>query len=399
VVGDMRPNLQPRVSTFDAATGARSDLAHSDGGSDPAVSPDRRLVAYAGKAGTYPALFVVPTAGGDAVQGARVRGTIVFLSQRDPAGSLYAENAAGGPLRLILPGTNAEGDIRGSIFLGPVVWSPDGNHFLYDLIAVQGANGQTENQMSISDLSGHERRLLAADAGWPPSWSPDGRQVAFDRCCGDHPGIWVADIGGGERRLATDSASHGHPLWSPDGRWIAFIGHGTSVGAVGTDGGWALMVVSAHGGNPRQVVCCVADAQPAWSPNGKHLAFLSFGETPALYITDLSGRVRLIDGAASGPPAWSPNGKWLALARGGSDSSAATVGTWIERPNGHARRRLSRMQPTDDNVGEPPAWSPDSRALAIAAGLTPDIWVLPLTGSPHAITEGGRLGYPNLEPS
>src|SRR5262249_31434113 len=68
VVGGMRPNLPPRVFTFDAPTGARSDLAHSDGGSDPAVSPDRALVAFAGKAGAYPALFVVPAAGGDAVQ-------------------------------------------------------------------------------------------------------------------------------------------------------------------------------------------------------------------------------------------------------------------------------------------------------------------------------------------
>src|SRR5262249_46844252 len=78
---------------------------------------------------------------------------------------------------------------------------------------------------------------------------------------------------------------------------------------------------------------------------------------------------------------------------------AGRAGTRPGQRTGPARRRLSRMQPTDDNVGEPPAWSPDSRALAIAAGLTPDIWVLPLTGSPHAITEGGRLGYQNFEPS
>src|SRR5262249_40801037 len=252
VVGDMRPNLQPRVSTFDAATGARSDLAHSDGGSDPAVSPDRRLVAYAGKAGTYPALFVVPTAGGDAVQGARVRGTIVFLSQRDPAGSLYAESAAGGPLRLGFPRANAGGDSRGSIFLGPVVWSPDGNHFLYDLIAVQGANGQTEDQMWISDLSGHERRLLAADAGWPPSWSPDGRQVAFDRCCGDHPGIWVADIGGGGRRLGNHSPRPGHPLWSPGGRWLPFLGPGKSRGPPRKGRRWGPTGPSAPGGTARR---------------------------------------------------------------------------------------------------------------------------------------------------
>jgi len=203
VVGDMRPNLVPRVFTFDAATGARSDLAHSDGGSDPAVSPDRTLVAFVGKAGEYPALFVVPAAGGDAVQ----------VTTPIPCAGIF----------------------------GRPVWSPDGREIAFEVffgilcpLRLKGpAYTMAEpHQLAVVEADGTGQRLLGVD-GYRPRWSPDGTHLAYlERTkqgfpLAAVPGTTTAVVrlyGGPARSLGAGT----QPVWSPDGHALALpTGHGT----------------------------------------------------------------------------------------------------------------------------------------------------------------------------
>jgi len=324
------------------------------------------------------------------LQSAPHAGTVVFFSYRDPAGSLYAESAAGGPLRLLLAGANREGDIAGALYYGGVVWAPDGKHFLYLVLAPPG---QTEDQLWSSDLTGNKKRLVARGAGWPPSWSPDGRKIAFAL---PGYGIWVVDASGRRAHPLTAGNLDEMPRWSPDGRSIAFLGSGS--GPCGLD----LMVVAAKGGAPHRLARCVPNMPPSWSANGRQIAFEGTG---GVYVADRRGRhARLIDPGANGPPVWSPDGKWIALARGGSGGLASVDGTWIEHPNGSSRRRLGDMVPYGDYPPPPPVWAPDSRRLAVTFGdrgdpERTDIWVLGLNGDVRRLTEGWRYGYDNYGPS
>jgi len=322
-------------------------------------------------------------------------GTLVFFSYRELRGSFYAESAAGGPLRLLLTGTNDPLDFPGALFYQGVVWAPDGNHFVYLVLT-----GQSEDELRTSDLTGTKTQLVGrTGSGWPPSWSPDGRRLAFQK---SDEGIWVVRANGSDAHALTSGPVDQQPRWSPDGRAIAFTRSESGCG----DG---LMTVRPSGGAAWRLARNAASA-PSWSPNGKQIAFEGFTSclsTPGssyptgLYITDRRGRhLHLIDRAADGPPVWSPDGKWIAVARGGEGPSAAQDGTWIEHPNGHGRHRLSTMVPytvdVDNSVA--PVWAPDSRRLAgvfVDPGDQPaiDVWVLGLDGTARQITQGSRYGY------
>ena len=85
------------------------------------------------------------------------------------------------------------------------------------------------------------RRLTDHDAGDGfPSWSPDGRRIAFDSDRDGNIEVYVMDADGANpRRLTDHDASDGFPSWSPDGRRIAFGSN--------RDGNWEVYAMDADG--------------------------------------------------------------------------------------------------------------------------------------------------------
>ena len=157
-----------------------------------------------------------------------------------------------------------------------------------------------------------------------PTFSPDGNQVAFawEGENLDNWDIWVTMVGSTEtRRLTTDPAVDMLPSWAPDGRQIAFV-RSSRLGSAGT-----IHVVSPLGGSDRRLSeQPVAWGRLSWSPDGRWLATAAGGFG---LVTQLEARgVRLVavaDGAAhsitspSAPiyhvdPAFSPDGRHLAYA-------------------------------------------------------------------------------------
>jgi|1186.fasta_scaffold41339_1 Tol biopolymer transport system component len=202
-----------------------------------------------------------------------------------------------------------------------------------------------------------------------PRLSPDGRRIAFVRARTPAPGypqnrgIYVARTDGTHlRRLTT---GHGlarmdqSPTWSPDGRRIAFLrwtsGQGTALWVMNSDGtgqrrlatglggetiDWssrneiaytdsltfAIYVIRPDGSGQRPLSPPLGGAlaeEPAWSPDGTQLAFRSATTTAlettpgeGIYIVNSDGRgVRQVTRAMDYDPAWSPNGKRLLVAR------------------------------------------------------------------------------------
>jgi Tol biopolymer transport system component len=106
-----------------------------------------------------------------------------------------------------------------------------------------------------------------------PTFSPDGNQVAFcwDGEKQDNVDIYVKLVGAGPRlRLTTDSAEDCQPAWSPDGRFIAFL-------RKLPDNRAAVILTSPLGGAERKLAES-SDflSKPAWSPDSKRLAYVRY---------------------------------------------------------------------------------------------------------------------------
>jgi len=112
--------------------------------------------------------------------------------------------------------------------------------------------------------------LLARDAGWPSWWSADGRRIVSVKD-GD---IWIASLDGGKAAaapLATTPEVERSPELSPDGRWLAYVSN-----ASGRD---EVYVQPYPGLGARQLVSLEGGTNPAWSPTGREIFFLSPRDT------------------------------------------------------------------------------------------------------------------------
>jgi hypothetical protein len=154
--------------------------------------------------------------------------------------------------------------------------------------------------------------------------------------------------GSGLTDLTAGQGENFNPAWSPDGRELAFTSN--------RDGNDEIYVMNADGSNQRRITSDPAtDAEPSWSPDGQRIVFESNRDgNYELYVMDADGsnQARLTNTPQNeASPAWSPDGRKIAFDEGGS------AGIFVMNADGSGRTRLGTIGTFMPN------WSPDGREI------------------------------------
>jgi tricorn protease len=138
--------------------------------------------------------------------------------------------------------------------------------------------------------------------------APSGRRIAFSI----HGEIFTAPVEEGDLRQVTDGPARDQdPVYSPDGKWLAFISDRSGREEI-------YLIASDGAGEPVKIsdIDALKNAI-AWSPNSKEIAFTSSDNRLRKYSVDTKQTAELTSSRYGniGRPAWSPDGKWLAYSK------------------------------------------------------------------------------------
>jgi dipeptidyl aminopeptidase/acylaminoacyl peptidase len=183
-------------------------------------------------------------------------------------------------------------------------WSPDGREIAYTVVGWRTFPTDFITQLHITNLeSGLSEPIPGGECGGNAVWSPDGEQMAFEGLCDLPFGISVGPPRGTERRLIRPGAFH--PDWSPDGRRLVFVAAEDL----------SLRTIDVKTG--REKVLRAFGVRPAWSPNGHWIAFQSLDfHLWKIRVTragaPVGDPIQLTSGPlVQGRPAWSRNSQTI----------------------------------------------------------------------------------------
>ena len=239
--------------------------------------------------------IIIALTGGPAV----ATGTIVFSGLSDGKREVFACDPDGAGLRLLTQDHNQAGS--------PTI-SPNGARLAF----TTRQPGYPVIDLLPLGEGKRERIVSSPGANEDPSFSHDGRRLAFTMTFTGNPELFTARPGGKPHRLTSSPGAESAPSWSPDGRRLAYVyqvGNGAS----------QVFLTSEGGGNPVPVKSGFAwTGDPDWSPDGTMLALTVRRDgKPAVAVHVLATGRTTVAGPGS-EPAWAPDSRHLACVEDGS---------------------------------------------------------------------------------
>jgi Tol biopolymer transport system component len=192
-------------------------------------------------------------------------GQIAFVSNRDGSPYIYVDSAGDPKVRRLTRGENP-------------AWSPDGAQIAFNDVP----SGSDQPAIHIINVDGSGEHVLPLK-GSAPTWSPGGTKLAFATPLG----LYVANVDGSSLTglVANDFLESGDvlsdPSWSPDGKSIAFVR------ANEDDAPAHVYIVRFDGSTPRPLDDLqLSEKRPRWSLDGLSIAFQSDVLTGSLIVTE-----------------------------------------------------------------------------------------------------------------
>ena len=261
-----------------------------------------------------------PTADGAPIDVSVLQGLITFSDGTD---DVWVARADGSHARPVTRSPAMEFD---------PTWAPDGSRIAYRHQV--GDDGATEIFSIAADGSQVRRLTMNRVADWGPEWSPDGMSIAWNSMSGTGGygmlGYQMQPDGSDPRRLSHHDVEY--PAWSPDGRRIAFMAQ--EPGATGSDPDYNVFVMDRDGSNVQRLTRTPGeDGWPAWSPDGNHIVFAS--------TADDCSNSDAPDCRTTGDI-----GPWFDV--------------WVVNPNGSGLHRVTY------EFGQFFAWSPDGQEILVS---------------------------------
>lgn len=222
-------------------------------------------------------------------------------------------------------------------------WSPDGRRVAYVSFERKSA------AIFIQTLATGQRVKVAEFPGinGAPAWSPDGSRLALTLSKDGSPDIYVLNLNSsGLLRLTRNSAIDTEPTWSPDGSTIVFTSD--------RGGKPQLYRVSSNGGGEKRLTFSGSyNARASFSPDGRNIAMVhGNGNDYRIAVMDVaSGSINVLtSGPTDESPSFAPNGDMVLYAsQRGSGGYLAAVSV-----DGKMQQKLV----FDSNAVREPAWAP-----------------------------------------
>ena len=222
-------------------------------------------------------------------------------------------------------------------------WSYDGKKIAY--VSFEGRN----SSVFIQDISTGNRIRVSKFEGInsSPNWSPDGSRLALTLSKDGNTEIYIMDLTTKSlKRITKHDGIDTEPTWSPDGKKLAFTSD--------RSGSPQIYEVAIEGGKPKRLSFeGVYNARPRYSPDGSSITLVhSVGNTYHIAVLDLNnGYINVLtEGPLDESPSFAPNGSMVIYAtagRRGGQLAAISV-------DGRIKQRLGLHQ---GDVREP-AWGP-----------------------------------------
>ncbi len=341
LVASCGPNLEPRL-----------EASPSVGAAVPVTSPTQAPTKLASNVDARPDLYVVDPKSREATPLLSEQGSQSNAEVSPDGRQIVYENRAPGTssqISLLEPDGTTRQLTNMKRGASDPTWSPDGSQIAFAGFRRRDGDRRPDSDIFVMNADGsHIRRL----AGTPrpdghPDWSPDGSQIVFhSRESGEglpRAGglLWLVSAGTRTlTRLLGSGSPFGaaDPTWSPDGRWIAFSGvEATINGGLLSTSLWLMRSNGTHKSRIRKSAIYRVIENPSWSPDGRSIVFEE-NDRPAggvrwegtvgdVGILDVHGeRLRwIVRDAPSDQPSWGPDGIVVGLSRASAVTPPDTI--------------------------------------------------------------------------